>query len=105
MDTGASAIAVISLALQLVESFKKLYECWDSIKEAPRNARDIITDLQLLSIVLSEIACDAHHVEIDETTIAVLESCIIKCNTLLTLVHDLELSRVSTSSHIQNGVL
>lgn len=56
LNAGASAIAVISLAVQLVESVKHLYDFWKSIEEAPAFVRDIAKELGVLSAVLVSVA-------------------------------------------------
>ncbi|OBT70485.1 hypothetical protein VE03_00070 [Pseudogymnoascus sp. 23342-1-I1] len=51
----ASGIAVVSLAIQLAESVKKLCDFWESVKDAPAHFGAIQTDLRLLSMVLEKI--------------------------------------------------
>jgi len=78
LSTAASVIVVVSLTIQLAESVKKLRDFWNSIKQAPEDIRAIATDLELLSSVLAEIACEAQHVEPDASLVAVLGGCSIK---------------------------
>lgn len=51
----ASGFAVASLAVQLAESVKKLYDFWESVKGAPEYFYTIQTDLRLLSTVFERI--------------------------------------------------
>jgi hypothetical protein len=71
----ASVIAVVSLAIQLAENAKKLYEFWHSIDEAPQSIREIAAELKLLSNVLSNIAVNDQRYGPNETTTSALESC------------------------------
>ena len=52
----ASGISVVSLAMQVVESLKKIYVFWKSIEGAPKDIGDMIEELQLLGAVLSELS-------------------------------------------------
>lgn len=56
LNAGASAIAVVSLAVQLIESVKYLYDFWKSIEEAPAFIRDIAKEFSVLSAVLVSVA-------------------------------------------------
>lgn len=53
LGAGASVIAVASIALQLVESVRHLYEFWESIGDAPQSIRDITEDLKILSTIIA----------------------------------------------------
>ncbi|MCJ1307305.1 hypothetical protein MMC25_000951 [Agyrium rufum] len=86
LGSTASAFAVVSLAVQLGENVRKLYEFWQSVKEAPENIQNIASDLELLSSVLSQIAHDVQNTIPDHTLIAVLNSCITKVTTISTLI-------------------
>ena len=56
MDAAASVIAVVSIAIQLADSVKKLSDFWKSVEAAPLDVQTMITDLDLLSLVLHDIA-------------------------------------------------
>jgi hypothetical protein len=75
ISTTASAIAVISLAIQLAGNAKMLYEFWHSIDEAPTAICTLATDLKLLSIVLDNIAAQSQEQGPDPTITSLLESC------------------------------
>lgn len=73
---------MVSLAVQLADSVKKLCEFWNSVRDAPEDVRAISTELELLMSVLTEIAAGAQHVEPDVALIAVLKHCTLKVKTL-----------------------
>lgn len=51
----ASGFAVVSLAVQLADKVKDVYDFWHSVREAPGSIRVICNDLKILSDVLLEI--------------------------------------------------
>ena len=101
LSAAASGIAVVSVAIQLAESFKKLSDFWKAIKEAPEDIRAISVDLELLSSVLIQIAYETQHVEPDMTLIAALNGCCVKVKTLTTLLNGIEPGFASTSSRVR----
>lgn len=98
---GLAAAAGVAGVIQLVGSVRKLYEFWDSIKDAPEEIRAIALDSRLLLSVLAEIASDAQHVEPDHTLEAVMETCLSKVKALNTIVSEIEPSLVSSSSLVK----
>ena len=86
MDGVASAFAVVSLALQLADSVKKLYDFWNSVREAPRDIQATTNDLKSLQSILSSIAHDAQHTEPDETLTNALQSCNTEVATLVSIL-------------------
>ncbi|TGO37875.1 hypothetical protein BHYA_0087g00340 [Botrytis hyacinthi] len=52
LSSASAAFAVISLAVQLAESVKKLMEFWKAIEDAPGDICDLFDDLELLSAAL-----------------------------------------------------
>ena len=101
LSAAASGIAVVSVAIQLAESFKKLSDFWKSIKEAPEDIRAISTDLDLVSSVLAETAREAQHVGPDDTLVAVLDACCGKVKVLTGIVNQIEPGFASTSSRVR----
>ena len=101
LSAAASGIAVVSVAIQLAESFKKLSDFWKSIKEAPEDIRAISTDLDLVSSVLAEIANETQHVQPDDTLIAVLNACWDKVKLLTGIVNQIEPGFASTSLRLR----
>ena len=75
LSAGASVIAVVSVALQLVESVKHLYDFWESIEEAPESVRDIAKELNVLSTILASIANPALLQRPNPDMTLVLETC------------------------------
>ena len=75
MDGAAAAFAVVSLAIQLAHNIRKLSGFWKSVKEAPADVQNLITDLDLLSTVLCEISLEAQRTEPDATLRNVLQRC------------------------------
>jgi hypothetical protein len=74
--SGASSVlAVVSLAIQLAESAKKLYDFWKSVDEAPASIQRIVADLKLVSSVLTEIAQHEQRYGQDGSIVDVLASC------------------------------
>ncbi|KAK3172360.1 hypothetical protein OEA41_005681 [Lepraria neglecta] len=100
LSSTASAIAVVSLAVQLADSVKKLCEFWSSVRDAPEDIHAIVTELELLSSGLPEIATGAQHVEPDVALIAVLKDCTLKVKNLRTLVCEIDADFISTSPRI-----
>ena len=98
---AASAMAIVSLAVQLADTAKQLCDFWSSIKDAPGNIRTVIADLELLTNVLAEIAFEAQHTGPDTTLAAVLQSCTGKLKSLAALTNNLEPGFYSRSSKIR----
>ena len=97
LSGAASGIAVVSIAIQLADSIKKLYEFWTSVQDAPEDIRAIVKELRLLSAVLDGIKLNEQRYGPDPTTTIVLESCTDKVTALVGLVDDLEPGFASTS--------
>jgi hypothetical protein len=66
---------VVSLAIQLAESTKKLYDFWKSVDEAPSSIQRIVADLKLVSNVLAEIAQHEQRYGQDGSVVDVLACC------------------------------
>ncbi|KAB8297792.1 hypothetical protein EYC80_001591 [Monilinia laxa] len=54
LSNASAAFAVISLAVQLAESVKKLFEFWKAIEDAPGNFSELFDELELLSAIRAE---------------------------------------------------
>ncbi|KAH8696946.1 hypothetical protein GQ44DRAFT_633681, partial [Phaeosphaeriaceae sp. PMI808] len=54
----SAALAVVSLAIQVVETCKKLYCFWESVRGAPDDVVAIMEDLKCLSTVVEDISRD-----------------------------------------------
>ena len=101
MDGVASAFAVVSLALQLADSVKKLYDFWDSVRDAPRDIQATTSDLKILQSILSSIAHDAQHTEPDEILANALQSCNTEVSTLVSILEVIQPGFASRRLHTQ----
>ncbi|KAL9116372.1 MAG: hypothetical protein Q9187_007104 [Circinaria calcarea] len=90
LSAAASTMATVSLALQLANSTKKLYEFWNSIKDAPEDIHGISTDLEFLSSILQQIGLEAQYQPPDPGTQAALRFCFEKINAIGSLITDIE---------------
>ena len=75
LNSGASILAVVSLAIQLADSVKKIYEFWESVQDAPEAIRQMTSDLRLLAKVLNDTAACEERYGASETTADLLSSC------------------------------
>lgn len=55
LSVAANGLAVVSIAVQLTESFIKLYKFWNSVEDAPQDIAAINEDLQYLISVFQRI--------------------------------------------------
>ena len=101
MDGAASAFAVVSLALQLADSVKKLYDFWESVRDAPRDIQATTSDLKILQSILSSIAQDAQHTEADEILTNALQSCNTEVATLVSILEGIQPGFSSRRLHTQ----
>lgn len=101
LSAAASGMAVVSLALQLGESIKQLYDFWGSVKDAPEDIRAITTDLGLLSSVLAEMASEEQHSGPDPTLTAVQQACRDKVRKIAKLTDEMEPGFASKSPRIR----
>lgn len=90
LSAAASAIAVVSLAVQIAESLRELCDFWDSIQEAPEDIRAILNDLRLLELVIGDIRRSGEVHSADAVTSLALESCSQKVFSLVVVVNDIE---------------
>ena len=97
MDGASSAIAVVSITIQLADSVRKLYDFWSSVKDAPEDVQGITTDLELLQSVFSNIAYDAQHGEPNAILTAVLWNCNRNVEKLFAILKDIEPGFASAS--------
>ena len=101
LSAAASGMTVVTVAVQLAESFKKLCDFWNSMKDAPEDIRAISVDLEILSNVLIRIAHEAQHVGPDTTLIAALNGCSVKVKTLNKILNEIEPGFSSTKSRVR----
>jgi hypothetical protein len=104
LSGAASVIGVVSLAIQLADSVKKLLNFWDSVQNAPENVKAITKGLKVLSVVLDNI--EAHqklHGE-DQATTELLDSCRDHVTALMNLIQDFEPGFTSQSRRTRQWV-
>ena len=90
LSVAASVIAVSSLALQLAENARKLFDFWDSLQNAPEEIRDIKSDLDNLGKVLEQIAQEAQQQSPCPSTQSALRLCSGKINTITSITNEFE---------------
>jgi hypothetical protein len=75
LSNVASGFAVVSLAVQLAESIKSLYDFWEQIQGAPGDIRALCNDLKVLLAVINDIRQNEEILGTHETTATALEGC------------------------------
>ena len=101
LSAAASGMAVVSLAVQLAGTVKKLHDFWDSMKEAPDEISAIVKDLKLLSSVLANIEQNEQTHGPDPTITSILESCADKVKALVAFVNEFEPEFTSASRRVR----
>ena len=101
LSSGGGVIAVVSLAVQLADSVKKVYEFWSSVEGAPEEIHMIAVDLNLISRVLADIALEAQRSGPNHTLTGVLDGCGTAVKTLEILVSAIEPGFASTSRRVR----
>lgn len=93
LSGAASVIAVASIAVQLADSVKKLYDFWDSVKHGPQVVQTIKKDLRTLEAVLDEVAFEDHQgLYSTRATRLALETCRAHVESLENIVSPLQLN-------------
>lgn len=75
LSAAASVMAVASLAFQLAENTKRMFEFWDSVQSAPEEIHDIKLELEFLTIVFTQVGCEAEHDQSSSLTLSILRLC------------------------------
>lgn len=101
LSSAASGITVFSVAIQLADGVKNLYDFWNSVKDAPKDIQGLLTDVRLLSTVLTEMALEDQHVEPGSTLAAVLTACNDRINRLVSLINGMEPGFASRRSRVR----
>ena len=101
LSSAASGFAVVSLAVRLAESVKKLCDFWKSIKNAPEDIREIAMELDLSSNVLARIACESQNITPHATFQAALSACSVKVKRLTGILDQMEPGFSSTSLRVR----
>ena len=101
LSGAASVIGVASLAIQLCEELQKVYNFWQSVKEAPDDIVHISIEINLFITWLTIIANNYQRQDFNHTSpnhIAIIDTlklCLATVNDMNNGVKDLE-SRLST---------
>ena len=90
LSIAASVMAVTSLAFQLAETTKNLFDFWDSIQHAPEEINDIKSELESLRNVLEHIGHEAQHQPPSPSMVSALRLCSGKVNTVRSLTADID---------------
>ena len=72
----ACGAGLVSLAIQLLESSRKLKGLYDTAKDAPSNVKDLCFDLETLSLQLRQLEQHRQH---DRLNTELLDRCIAQC--------------------------
>lgn len=98
---AASVIGIVSLAIQLTDSIAKLSDFLGSIQEAPNNIKVILTDLDLLSTILSDIQLHENKYAPNASVKSALASLEHKVAAFMALVKQYEPSSKSSSRRMR----
>jgi hypothetical protein len=101
ISASANVIAFVSLAIQLAQSTKQLYDFWASIKDAPKSIRRLTDDLRLVDAVLEEIEREGRLADPDATCLKALQSCQELVANLNSLADDLAPGFSSSKRHFR----
>lgn len=74
LSVGASAIAVVSIAIQLTDSLIKFSDFIESIKEAPEDVESILSELRFLSLILEDVQLPHSPLNANPSATVVLDS-------------------------------
>ena len=97
-----TGFAVVSLAGQLAQSTIKLYDFWESVKNAPGEVDAILIDLKLLAAVLKDITGNQLQQDSGNAiVITALDNCKSKINHLQTIVTEFDAGFQSDSKRIR----
>jgi hypothetical protein len=81
----ASGAGLVSLAVQLLESSRKLEGLYNATKDAPKNVKDLCFDLETLSLQLRQLEQHRQHDHLDTE---LLDRCIAQCERRTEKVRD-----------------
>jgi hypothetical protein len=104
LSSGVSVLAVVSIAVQLADSIKRIYDFWNSVDDAPNSIRAVIGDLDLLVNVLSDAAASEQKLAGGGVTEAILSTCQERINDLLRITQDLESGLASGRRRVRKWV-
>lgn len=79
----ASAFAVVSLSVQLLDKVQSFCEFWEKVRGAPKDIVDLVRELRLLETVIREIQQKEKQYGADATLDSILRSVSMQVDTLL----------------------
>lgn len=78
LGSAAGVFAVVSVADQLADRIKQLYNFWSAVSEAPANISALAAGLQPLLGILTQISNDGQKYGNDTSTTDVLKQCMLR---------------------------
>jgi hypothetical protein len=91
LSSASGAFAVISIAIQLGESIKKIVEFGKAVQDAPAHICALFQDLEVLAAVISQIQQLNGHVAFDNVNENALQNCQRKISNLQNIIHQAQL--------------
>lgn len=98
ISSASSVFAVVSIAIQLAESIKKLVEFGKAVQDAPASICALFHDLEVLAAVISQIQQINGNTVFDNVSEKALQNCHQKISKLQNTIHQAQLSLKSKSS-------
>ena len=86
MEVIASAFAVVSLSVQLLDKIYTLCEFWEKVQGAPKYILDLVQELRLLEAVIEEIHQKEREYGTDPTLTSILHSVSMQMDELLAIM-------------------
>jgi hypothetical protein len=82
----ASAFAVVSLSVQLLDKIQSFCDFWEKVRGAPRDISDLVQELRLLEAVIKEIDQKENQYGPDPTLRSILENTFTQVEALLAVM-------------------
>jgi hypothetical protein len=93
------------LANQLSDKTKKLYDFWRSVREAPREVEQIVSELEIIAsladIIRQETASPRPHTQLLDINLKALSQCLRSLTDLQNLMSKYQAGTSSTSRRVQ----
>jgi hypothetical protein len=85
VSSASGIFAVVSIAIQLAETVKKIVEFGKAVKDAPIHIRALFSDLEVLAAVISQIQQLDGYVACDKVS----EKALLNCQIKILALHDI----------------
>ena len=85
VSSASGIFAVVSIAIQLAETVKKIVEFGKAVKDAPMHIRALFSDLEVLAAVISQIQQLDGYVACDKVS----EKALLNCQIKILALHDI----------------